>query len=182
MREATALRLDEIPIETFDPLTRFAVFWMRLYGRTAVPKGEARFLAQVDNLRIEDVRGGLLAESSSGFRLVLDPPATVTPGSAEFDVARALAGAFTGGGTDAAAALLAKWERPVDDEHLWAVIGELVAQLPPSDGTAKALSALQRNASVIQNLAKGVAIARADAAPERRPTLFDVIEEHDDRT
>lgn len=176
VREATALRLDEIPIETFDALTRFAVFWMRLYGRTAVPKGEARFLAQVDNLRIEDVRGGLLAESASGFRLLLDPPLTVTPSSAEFDVARALAGAFTAGGTDAAASLLAKWERPVDDEHLWAVIGELVAQLPPSDGTAKALSALQRNASVVQNLAKGVAIARAEADPGLRPTLFDMIE------
>jgi putative DNA methylase len=176
VREATALRLDEIPIETFDALTRFAVFWMRLYGRTPVPKGEARFLAQVDNLRIEDVRGGLLAESASGFRLLLDPPLTITPASAEFDVARALAGAFTAGGTDAAASLLAKWERPVDDEHLWAVIGELVAQLPPSDGTAKALSALQRNASVVQNLAKGVAIARAEADPDWRPTLFDVIE------
>jgi putative DNA methylase len=150
---------------------------MRLYGRTAVPKGEARFLAQVDNLRIEDVRGGLLAESASGFRLVLDPPATVTPSSPEFDVARALAGAFTAGGTDAAASVLAKWERPVDDEHLWAVIGELTAQLPPSDATAKALSALQRNASMVQNLAKGVATALADADPQRRPTLFDMIED-----
>lgn len=177
VREATALRLDEIPIETFDPLTRFAVFWMRLYGRTAVPKGEARFLAQVDNLRIEDVRGGLLAESSSGFRLVLDPPATVTAGSPEFDVARTLAGAFTAGGTDAAAGILAKWERPVDDEHLWAVIGELVAQLPPSDATAKALSALQRNASMVQNLAKGIATVLAEADPRRQPTLFDMIED-----
>jgi putative DNA methylase len=176
VREATALRLDEIPIETFDALTRFAVFWMRLYGRTVVPKGEARFLAQVDNLRLEDVRGGLLAESGSGFRLLLDPPASISPDSAEFDVARALAGAFTAGGTDAASNVLAKWDRPVDDEHLWAVIGELVAQLPPSDNTAKALTALQRNASVVQNLAKGVAIARAEAGPEYRPTLFDVIE------
>lgn len=176
VREATALRLDEIPIETFDALTRFAVFWMRLYGRTVVPKGEARFLAQVDNLRLEDVRGGLLAESGSGFRLLLDPPASISPDSAEFDVARALAGAFTAGGTDAASNVLAKWDRPVDDEHLWAVIGELVAQLPPSDSIAKALTALQRNASVVQNLAKGVAIARAEAGPEYRPTLFDVIE------
>jgi putative DNA methylase len=149
---------------------------MRLYGRTVVPKGEARFLAEVDNLRLEDVRGGLLAESGSGFRLLLDPPASISPDSAEFDVARALAGAFTAGGTDAASNVLAKWDRPVDDEHLWAVIGELVAQLPPSDSTAKALTALQRNASVVQNLAKGVAIARADASPEYRPTLFDVIE------
>ena len=176
VREATALRLDEIPIETFDALTRFAVFWMRLYGRTVVPKGEARFLAQVDNLRLEEVRGHLLAESSVGFRLLLDPPTNIGPDSAEFDVARALAGAFTAGGADAAANVLAKWDRPVDDEHLWAVIGDLVAQLPASDGTAKALTALQRNASVIRNLAKGVAIARADAGPERRPTLFNVIE------
>ncbi|RSM36855.1 DNA methyltransferase, partial [Actinoplanes sp. ATCC 53533] len=95
VREATALRLDEIPIETFDSLTRFAVFWMRLYGRTVVPKGEARFLAQVDNLRMEEVRHGLLAESGAGFRLLLDPPTNVSPDSAEFDVARALAGAFT---------------------------------------------------------------------------------------
>src|SRR4051794_14647037 len=145
-REATALRLDEIPIETFDALTRFAVFWMRLYGRTVVPKGEARFLAQVDNLRLEEVRGGLLAESTGGFRLLLDPPTSIRPDSAEFDVARALAGSFAAGGTDAAANVLSKWDRSVDDEHLWAVIGDLVAQLPPSDGTAKALTALQRNA------------------------------------
>jgi adenine-specific DNA methylase len=177
VREATALRLDEMPIETFDALTRFAVFWMRLYGRTVVPKGEARFLAQVDNLRMEEVRGGLLAESSAGFRLLLDPPTNISPDSAEFDVARALAGAFIAGGTDAAANVLAKWDRPVDDDHLWAVIGDLVAQLPASDGTAKALTALQRNASVVQNLAKGVAVARAEASPERRPTLFDMIEE-----
>ncbi|RSM38088.1 DNA methyltransferase, partial [Actinoplanes sp. ATCC 53533] len=176
VREATALRLDEIPIETFDSLTRFAVFWMRLYGRTVVPKGEARFLAQVDNLRMEEVRHGLLAESGAGFRLLLDPPTNVSPDSAEFDVARALAGAFTAGGTDAAANVLAKWDRPVDDDHLWAVIGDLVAQLPASDGTAKALTALQRNASVVQNLAKGAAVARAEASPERRPTLFDMIE------
>jgi len=42
VREATALRLDQLPLETFDALTRLAVFWLRLYGRTSVPKGEAR--------------------------------------------------------------------------------------------------------------------------------------------
>jgi putative DNA methylase len=174
VREATALRLDQIPIETFDAVTRFAVFWIRVHGRTVVPKGEALFLAQVDNLRLEDVRGDLLAESSKGFRLVLDPPVSVGPDSAEFDVARALAGAYAAGGTEAAADVLARWERPVDDEHLWAVIGDLAAQLPPSDGTAKALTAVQRNTSTIQNLAKGITHALTEASPERRPTLFDV--------
>lgn len=177
VREATALRLDEIPIETFDPLTRFAVFWMRMYGRTVVPKGEARFLAQVDNLRLEDVRGGLLAESGVGFRLVLDPPEKIGPASAEIDVARALAGAFSSGGVEEAAKILADWDRTVDDEHLWAVVGDLSAQLPPSDRTAKELAAVQRSAQPIQKLAKGLATTRAETGPDRRPTLFDSIED-----
>ncbi|WP_165975552.1 DUF1156 domain-containing protein [Actinomadura rubrisoli] len=174
VREATALRLDQIPIETFDAITRFAVFWMRVHGRTVVAKGEARFLAQVDNLRIDDVRGDLLDETSKGFRLLLDPPSRIDAASAEFDVARALAGAYASGGTEKAASVLARWERPADDEHLWAVIGDLAAQLPPSDDTAKTLAALQRNASAVKNIAQGITNARIDASPEKTPTLFDV--------
>lgn len=172
VREATALRLDQLPLETFDPLTRLAVFWLRLYGRTNVPKGEARFMAQADNLRLEDVRDALLAESTAGFRLLVTPPIHIGPDSPAFDVARAVAGAFGDGGTEAAARVLAQAERAPDDEHLWAVVGELVAQLPPEDATAKALTAVQRNTSAIQNLAKGIATAQADADPVRRPTLF----------
>src|SRR6266498_1314369 len=172
VREATALRLDALPLETFDALTRLAVFWLRLYGRTNVPKGEARFMAQADNLRLEDVRDALLAESTAGFRLLVTPPAHVGPDSPAFDVARAVAGAFADGGTEAAAKVLVVAERAPDDEHVWAVIGELVAQLPPDDPTAKALTAVQRNTSAIQNLAKGIATAQADADPARRPTLF----------
>jgi adenine-specific DNA methylase len=172
VREATALRLDEIPLQTFDAITRFAVFWMRVYGRANVPKGEARFLAQADNLRLEDVRGSLLKESGAGFRLLVDPPTHINAESATFDVARGLAGAYRAGGTEAAADVLVRAERAPDDEHLWAVVGDLVSQLPPSDETAKALAAIQRNVSAIQNLAKGLATAREDADPEKRPTLF----------
>jgi hypothetical protein len=148
------------------------VFWLRLYGRTTVPKGEARFMAQADNLRLEDVRDALLAESTAGFRLLVTPPGHLDPDSPAFDVARAVAGAFTDGGTEAVAKALVVAERAPDDEHVWAVIGELVAQLPPEDATAKALTAVQRNTSAIQNLTKGIATAHADADPARRPTLF----------
>jgi putative DNA methylase len=172
VRAAAALRLDTLPLETFDPLTRLAVFWLRLYGRTNVPKGEARFMAQADNLRLEDVRDALLAESTPGFRLLVTPPGPLGPDSPAFDVARAVAGAFADGGTEAAAKVLVVAERAPDDEHVWAVIGELVAQLPPDDATAKALTAVQRNTSAIQNLTKGIATAHADADPARRPTLF----------
>jgi putative DNA methylase len=151
------------------------VFWMRLYGRTNVSKGEARFLAQADNLRLEDMRDGLLAESSAGFRLLVDSPVCIGQNSATFDVARGLAGAYATGGTEAAAELLACSERAVDDEQLWAVIGELVAQLPASDATAKALAAVQRNASAIKNLAKGISAGRDDSSG-RQQTLFDLEE------
>src|SRR3954452_3366756 len=86
VRDATALKLDELPLETFDAPTRFAVFWQRLYGRTDVPKGEARFLAQADNLRLEDLRGPLLTESKSGFKLRLDAPAAASERSSSFEV------------------------------------------------------------------------------------------------
>ena len=39
VRDAMRLRVDEIPIETFDAVTRFAVFWLRAKGRSEVPKG-----------------------------------------------------------------------------------------------------------------------------------------------
>src|SRR5262249_34083286 len=123
VREATALRLDEIPLETFDAHTRFAVFWLRLYGRASVPKGEARFLAQADNLRFEDVRGSLLSESSAGFRLILDPPLRLDAESSAFDVVRAVAGAYGAGGVEAGAEALARSERRFGDEQLWAVVG-----------------------------------------------------------
>jgi adenine-specific DNA methylase len=41
VRDAAMLRLDELPLESFDAPTRFAVFWQRLHGHTDVPKGEA---------------------------------------------------------------------------------------------------------------------------------------------
>ena len=55
VRDAIALRLDELPLETFDSHTRLAIFWHEVHDRRVdVPKGEARFFAQSDGLRLED--------------------------------------------------------------------------------------------------------------------------------
>ncbi|MBO4236829.1 DUF1156 domain-containing protein [Pseudonocardia alni] len=161
VRDATALKLDELPLETFDAPTRFAVFWQRLYGRTDVPKGEARFLAQADNLRLEDMRGPLLTESRSGYKLRLDGPTAVTERSSSFEVARAMAKAWDVGGTEAVATVLATADRQANDAHLWAIVAEIVRQLPTSDSVAKALSAVQRNASTIGIMIEHVAAAAA---------------------
>lgn len=162
VRDATALKLDELPLETFDAPTRFAVFWQRLFARSDVPKGEARFLAQADNLRLEDLRGALLTESKSGYKLRLDAPTAVSDKSSTFEVARAMAAAWDRGATEGVAAVIAQSDRQPTDAHLWAVVGEILAQLPPSDTVAKALTAVQRNASTIANLAHRVAADERD--------------------
>ena len=152
VRDATALRLDELPLDTFDAGTRFAVFWLRLYGRTDVPKGEARFAAQVDGLSLDDLRGPLLTESRAGFRLRTDAADGLGPASCTFEVARSLAAAWDAGGTDSVAAVIASAERDPSDRHLWAVVKDMAAQLPASDAVAKALAAVTRNASTIGSM------------------------------
>lgn len=161
VRDATALKLDQLPLETFDAPTRFAVFWQRVHGRTDVPKGDARFLAQADNLRLEDMRGSLLTESRSGFKLRLDAPEVVNDGSSSFEVVRAMAKAWDEGGTEAVAAVMATADRPANDAHLWAVVAEIVRQLPASDPVAKALTAVQRNARTIGTMIEYVAATAA---------------------
>lgn len=177
VRDATALKLDELPLETFDAPTRFAVFWQRLYGRTDVPKGEARFLAQADNLRLEELRGALLTESKSGFKLRLDAPATVTPAMSSFEVTRAMARAWIDGGTEAVAIVMATADRQATDAYLWAVVGEIVQQLPASDPVAKALTAVQRNAATIGTMIEYVATAAAAESAALAPLTLSYGEE-----
>ncbi|APU42983.1 hypothetical protein BSL84_27590 [Streptomyces sp. TN58] len=155
VRDAMALKLDEISLETFDKRTRFAVFWQRLNGLTTVPKGEARFLAQADSLNFDEVRTRLLTEGNRGFKLRLDPPESVSADSSTFEVARAMAGAWDEGGTEAVAGVIAA-EFAANDPHLWAVVGDMVSQLPANDRVAKALTAIQRNAQAISSLAQRV--------------------------
>jgi putative DNA methylase len=163
VRDATALKLDELPLETFDAATRFAVFWHRLYSRSDVPKGEARFLAQADNLRIEDLRGPLLTESKNGFKLRFDAPEQLSERSSTFEVVRAMAAAWDQGATEAVATVIAVAERQPTDAHLWAVVGELVRQLPPSDSVAKSLTAIQRNSGTIGTLVQRVVVAERES-------------------
>ncbi len=125
------------------------------WGQIRLPQwGHFQTPNTADNLRIEDLRLALLAESKSGYRLRIDDPGHVTDRSSTFEVVRAMAAAWDSGGTEAVAAVLAAAERLPNDQHLWAVVGELASQLPAADRVAKALTAVQRNAGTIGNLVK----------------------------
>lgn len=169
VRDAIALRLDEQPLETFDPHTRLAIFWHELYGRDNVPKGEARFFAQSDELRLEDLRGPILEETRAGFRLRHDTPERLTPKSSAYEVVRGMAADYSSG-TDAVAACLAAAERPATDAHVWALVDWLATKLPSSDAVAVALSAVKRNRGTIQ---ASVATQIAREKLTDQPTLFE---------
>jgi putative DNA methylase len=164
VRDAVAMKVDSIPLEAFDARTRFAVFWMRLYGRTNVSKGEARFLAQADSLRIDDVRDGLLDEARNGYRITLAAPERISAASTVFDVVRAMASAWHDGGAEAVAEVVAAAERPPEDEQVWAIAGELARLLPDSDETARALTGIQRTAVSIKGLARGASASTRQEA------------------
>lgn len=162
VRSAVALRLDSLPLETFDPLTRFAVFWMELYGRSDVPKGESRFFAQSDELRLEDLRGRMLSESSKGYRLRFDAPGQVTPTSSRFEVVRAMAAAWSSG-SEAVARVIEVADMSSTDQHLWAVADWLAAKLPASDQVCVALTAIKRNKAAIQASVNTTLLIGSDA-------------------
>jgi putative DNA methylase len=171
VRDAMRLRVDELPLETFDAITRFAVFWLRAKGRTEVPKGEARFFAQADELRLTDLRDRILEESTAGFRLRLDDPGPVTSASTVFEVVRSMAHALEEGGTEAVAAVIASAGREANDQHLWAVVGDLANHLPASDRTARALAGIKRTSATITTMVGNVREGHSQSG------LFDVVKE-----
>jgi putative DNA methylase len=146
-----------------------AIFWHEVYGRADVPKGEARFFAQSDGLRLEDLRGPILTEAKAGFRLRHDAPNRLTSASSVYEVVRGMAASWPAG-TEAVAACLAAAERPPTDAHLWALVDWLTTKLPPSDSVAVALAAVKRNRGSIQ---ANVATRTATAAATTQPSLFE---------
>jgi hypothetical protein len=157
--DAHAFKIDELPLDTFDPHTRFAIFWLRAFGRAAVQKGEGVFQAQSSELRIDELRPRILSEVKGGFSLNLADPENITDRSSTIEVARALAGAWRAGATEAAGQVVADSGRPAHDPHLWATVAELVRNIPESDRLALALTACQRNRPAIEAVARQSATA-----------------------
>jgi hypothetical protein len=168
VRDAVALRLDELPLETFDPRTRLAIFWYEVHGSNDVSKGETRFFAQSDGLRLEDLRGPILTENKAGFRLRHDDPNQLTPASSVYEVVRGMAASWSAG-TEAVAARLTAAEKSPTDAHVWALVDWLTTKLPASDPLAVALAAVKRNRGSIQ----ATAVTRTVEATAAQLSLFE---------
>lgn len=173
--DASSVPIDNLPLDTFDARTRFALGWARLYRRSVAPKSEARWQALAADLTMDDLKG-VLAEADKGVRLA--PAAgwkgTVEPTSSVIDVAMAMARAWTNG-LDEVAQVLVEAERDADDAYLWATLGYLSSLLPEGDPDAVAWTSLVRARRGISNVARGVVSAQreADEAKDQQRSMFD---------
>lgn len=170
VQEAAAIRIDDLPLETFDPRTQFALFWSRLFGRETAPRSEARWQALAADLPADGLRG-VLVNVDKGARLCFGTEAhrVAGPQSAVIDVAFALSRAWPGG-LDEVARVIAASGRDADDDHLFAALTYLSARLPGSDPDKAAWTAIAR-----YRLSLGSAVRQISADTGVRPmTLFDV--------
>jgi hypothetical protein len=182
VEEAASVKVDDLPLETFDARTRFALSWVRLYARAVAPKSEARWQALASDLPMASLQG-ILTNVAKGvrFSFASEHSGEIDPSTAVIDVALAMAAAWPDG-LDAVSEVLAASQRNTDDSHLWATMSFLSTKLPEADPDAIAWTALVRNRRGIKSVARGVASARRraeahDAARPRQASLFAMIEE-----
>jgi putative DNA methylase len=175
VQEAAAIRIDNLPLETFDARTQFGLFWSRLFGRGVAPKSEARWQAMASDLSMDDLRG-VLTHVDKGTRLCFGTEAKrlINPESAVIDVALALSRAWQEG-LDEVGRVIAASGRDADDNHLFAALTYLSARMPESDPDRAAWTAIVRYRSnlgpAVKNLAATARKAESDAG---RLTLFDL--------
>jgi len=173
--DASSVPIENLPLDTFDARTRFALGWARLYRRATAPKSEARWQALAADLTMDDLKG-VLSEAEKGVRLApsKDWKGAVAPTSSVIDVAMAMAKAWADG-LDEVAQVLVAADRDADDAYLWATLGYLSSLLPEGDPDAVAWTSLVRARRGIGNVARGVVSAQheADQQKDRQRSLFD---------
>lgn len=149
VQDAMAVEVDHHPLETFDARTRFALWWVRLYGRQIQAKSELRWQALAANLAIDDIRD-LIPDEAKGvaFTMARKHRTTVDSDAAAIDVALALASASEEG-TTAMGEVLAESGRDTDDPYLWATVKFLADRLPGTDPDVIALTRVLRNRDAI---------------------------------
>lgn len=173
--DATSVPIENLPLDTFDNRTRFALSWVRLYRRSVAPKSEARWEAMTTDLTMDELKG-VLSEADKGVRFApsADWKGTISETSSVIDVAMAMAKAWAGG-LDEVARVLAAAGRDEDDAYLWTTLGYLSSLLPEADPDAIAWTSLVRARRGIGNVARGVVSAQREAveAKGRQRSLFD---------
>jgi putative DNA methylase len=161
VQEAADIRIDDLPLGTFDERTRFALFWAKVFGRSVAPGSEARWqrlAADLDDSATE----GLLKRDGKGVRLsfaseMAVSPAHIDPTTPVIDVAMAMVGDGKSLARSAEALLAAD---KMDDPYLWAAVRALSDSVPEADRDAEAWTYLVRNRQAVISSTHNVAVAK----------------------
>jgi len=169
VRENAHIEIDHHPLDTFDSRTRFALWWVRLFGKDETAKSELRWQTLADELDLSQVRD-LVPDTSKGVRFTTAAKTRfeVTPDSPVIDVAMAMAKAWTDGAAGVGQVLAAADKE--SDPYLWAAVTYLADRLPDSDPDAIAFTGIVRARNAVVGAARGVHVAEerqrlADAQP-----------------
>lgn len=159
VEEAADIKIDTLPLETFDARTRFALFWVRLYGRGVAAGSEARWQRLASDLTDEETEG-LITKVRKGVRFAYadEIKVDVIPESSVIDVAAEVA--RIGKSVAAVAEVLVRTDR-TEDPFVWAAMGELARALPEADRDSEVWTWIVRNRSAITGASRNVEAARA---------------------
>jgi hypothetical protein len=168
VQEAMALEVDHHPLDTFDARTRFALWWVRLYGKQVVAKSELRWQALASSMDLADVRD-LVPDAEKGCRFISTKyyDAAVTAASSVIDIAFGMAKA-SDEGLDAVGQIILASGRDPDDAFLWASIKFLADRLHDADPDAIAWTRLLRNRAGIGTATQAVVSAQASSDGKRK--------------
>lgn len=168
VQDAMAVEINHQPLETFDARTRFAIWWVRLYGRQAQAKSELRWQALASSLELEAIRD-LVPDADKGVRFITSSQfkGKLSADSAVIDVALALAAA-SDEGLEAMGEVMVTGNREPDDTYLWAAIQFLADRLPDNDPDSVAFTRVLRTKAGIGNAAEIVATTNYERARKQR--------------
>ena len=176
VRENAKVEIDHQPLDTFDARTRFALWWVKLFGKTETAKSELRWQTLADDLELPAVRD-LVPAASKGvtFTSATKTHFHITQESPVIDVALTMAKAWPEGAA-AVGQVLAAAEKDTDP-YLWAAITFLADRLPDSDPDAIAWTKIVRNRAAVSGAAKGALTAAADKKAASMQDVLDFIPE-----
>ena len=165
VQEIAAIKIDGLPLETFDVRSMFTLSWARQYGRQAAPGSELRWERLTHHLD-ESATSGLVVKDGKGFRLAYASEGSpqATSESPVIDVVLAVAVAGKSVGT--VAELLAASGR-TDDAFVWAAMTELADLLGESDVDGEVWTWVVRNRAAVTTGSQSIETARARRAEER---------------
>ncbi|MFF2629274.1 DUF1156 domain-containing protein [Kitasatospora griseola] len=168
VQEAMAVEIDHQPLETFDARTRFALWWVRLYGRQVQAKSELRWQALASSLDLASIRD-LVPEADKGVRFITSREChgKVDDDAAVIDIALALAAA-SGEGLQAMGQVLVDAERAADDSYLWAAVQFLADRLPDNDPDSIAFTRVLRSRAGIVNAVEGIAVSNDEQSQQQK--------------